>query len=86
MVVRGGYSVGDAQAPLPDDLERTMCQLCTFLTEVEFIARDAPGTRMPEVKRRVPRNQAVLDEPDHGLGPGTLTSFASAPLRMAVAS
>jgi hypothetical protein len=28
--------------PLPDDLERAMCQLCTFLTEVEFIAADAP--------------------------------------------
>ncbi len=29
--------------PLPDDLERAMCQLCTFLTEVEFIAGDAPA-------------------------------------------
>ncbi len=29
--------------PLPDDLERAMCQLCTFLTEVEFIAGDVPG-------------------------------------------
>src|SRR3972149_4815559 len=29
--------------PLPDDVERAMCQLCTFLPEVEFIAGDAPG-------------------------------------------
>ncbi|MER3420657.1 MAG: hypothetical protein C4290_09120 [Chloroflexota bacterium] len=29
--------------PLPDDLERAMCQLCTFLTQVEFIAGDLPG-------------------------------------------
>jgi hypothetical protein len=35
--------------PLPDDLERAMCQLCTFLTEVEFIAGDAPGMWLPEV-------------------------------------
>jgi hypothetical protein len=26
--------------PLPDDIERAMAQLCTFLTEVEFIAGD----------------------------------------------
>jgi len=35
--------------PLPDDLERAMCQLCTFLTEVEFIAGDTPGMWLPEV-------------------------------------
>ena len=35
--------------PLPDDMERAMCQLCTFLTEVEFIAGDAPGMWLPEV-------------------------------------
>ena len=29
--------------PLPDDLELAMCQLCTFLTQVEFIAADLPG-------------------------------------------
>lgn len=32
----------DELEPLPEDLERAMCQLCTFLTEVEFIAADAP--------------------------------------------
>jgi hypothetical protein len=29
--------------PLPDDLEAAMAQLCTFLTQVEFIAGDVPG-------------------------------------------
>jgi hypothetical protein len=29
--------------PLPEDLELAMCQLCTFLTQVEFIAGDVPG-------------------------------------------
>ena len=28
---------------LPDDMELAMCQLCTFLTQVEFIAGDLPG-------------------------------------------
>ncbi len=35
--------------PLPDDIERAMCQLCTFLTEVEFIAGDAPGQWLPRI-------------------------------------
>ncbi len=35
--------------PLPDDMERAMCQLCTLLTEVEFIAGDTPGQWMPKV-------------------------------------
>jgi hypothetical protein len=35
--------------PLPDDLERAMCQLCTFLTEVEFIAADAPTRWMSKM-------------------------------------
>ncbi len=39
----------DQLKPLPDDMERAMCQLCTFLTEVEFIAGDAPGMWLPEV-------------------------------------
>jgi len=29
--------------PLPEDVELAMCQLCTFLTQVEFIAGDVPG-------------------------------------------
>jgi hypothetical protein len=35
--------------PLPDELERAMCQLCTFLTEVEFIAGDVPGQWLPRI-------------------------------------
>ncbi len=35
--------------PLDDDIERAMCQLCTFLTEVEFIAGDTPGQWVPRV-------------------------------------
>jgi len=34
---------------LPDDVERAMSQLCTFLTEVEFIAGDTPSKWMPQV-------------------------------------
>ena len=33
--------------PLPDDLELAMCQLCTFLTQVEFIAADLPARFLP---------------------------------------
>ena len=29
--------------PLSDDLEQAMCNLCTFLTEVEFVAGDVPA-------------------------------------------
>lgn len=36
-------------APLPDDIERAMCQLCTFLTEVEFIAGDTPSQWLPRI-------------------------------------
>jgi hypothetical protein len=35
--------------PLPDDIEKAMCQLCTFLTEVEFIAGDTPGQWLPQI-------------------------------------
>ena len=35
--------------PLPDDMERAMCQLCTFLTEVEFIAGDTPAQWLPKI-------------------------------------
>jgi hypothetical protein len=35
--------------PLPDEIERAMCQLCTFLTEVEFIAGDTPGQWLPRI-------------------------------------
>jgi hypothetical protein len=45
--------------PLPDDLERAMCQLCTFLTEVEFIAADAPTRWMSPHQPGLLRGQAV---------------------------
>lgn len=35
--------------PLPDDIESAMCQLCTFLTEVEFIAGDTPAQWLPKI-------------------------------------
>ncbi len=35
--------------PLPDEIERAMCQLCTFLTEVEFIAGDTPAQWVPKI-------------------------------------
>jgi hypothetical protein len=36
-------------APLPDRVERAFCQFCTFLTEVEFIAGDVPGSWLPKI-------------------------------------
>jgi hypothetical protein len=36
-------------APLPDNIEHAMCQLCTFLTEVEFIAGDTPSQWLPKI-------------------------------------
>ncbi|MCI0856646.1 MAG: hypothetical protein J4N98_08135, partial [Chloroflexi bacterium] len=35
--------------PLPDKVERAMCQFCTFLTEVEFIAGDVPSAWLPKI-------------------------------------
>jgi hypothetical protein len=37
--------------PLPDDLEHAICKLCTFLTEVEFIAADAPTRWMSRINQ-----------------------------------
>ena len=34
---------------IPDDIEMAMCTLCTFLTQVEFIAGDLPGRFMGQV-------------------------------------
>ncbi|HEX5480890.1 MAG TPA: ferritin-like domain-containing protein [Dehalococcoidia bacterium] len=39
----------DRLVELPDDIERAMSQLCTFLTEVEFIAGDTPSQWLPMV-------------------------------------
>jgi hypothetical protein len=38
--------------PLPDEIERAFCQLCTFLTEVEFIAGDTPGQWVPQISNQ----------------------------------
>jgi hypothetical protein len=35
--------------PLPEDIEWAMCTLCTFLTQVEFIAGDIPGRYMEQI-------------------------------------
>ena len=35
--------------PLPDVVEEAICQICTFLTEVEFIAGDAPGQWLKQI-------------------------------------
>ena len=37
---------------LPDEIERAFCQLCTFLTEVEFIAGDTPGQWIPQISNQ----------------------------------
>ncbi len=34
---------------LPEEIELAMSQLCTFLTQVEFIAGDVPGKYAPNV-------------------------------------
>jgi len=55
---------------LPDDLEKATCQLCTFLTEVEFVAGDFPAKwlyRIPqdflEVKSFL--STQIMDEARH---------------------
>lgn len=39
----------DSIEELPTDLEMAMCTLCTFLTQVEFIAGDLPGRFLEQV-------------------------------------
>ncbi len=56
--------------PLPDEIERAMCQLCTFLTEVEFIAGDTPCQWIPRVSNdhfetKVFLCSQVMDEARH---------------------
>src|SRR5260370_39376191 len=46
--------------PLPHDLERAMCQLCTFLTEVQVIAAHAPARWMGQMKHHLFRAKMVL--------------------------
>ena len=57
-------------APLPDDLERAMCQLCTFLTEVEFIAGDTPSQWLPRISNehfetKLFLSTQIMDEARH---------------------
>ncbi len=56
--------------PLPEDLEKATCQLCTFLTEVEFVAGDFPAKwlyRIPQDFLEVKSFLAtqVVDEARH---------------------
>ena len=60
----------DELKALPEDLEKATCQLCTFLTEVEFVAGDFPAKwmyRIPqeflEVKSFL--STQVMDEARH---------------------
>jgi hypothetical protein len=57
-------------SPLPEDLEKATCQLCTFLTEVEFIAGDFPAKwlyRIPQDFLEVKSFLAtqIMDEARH---------------------
>ena len=47
-------------ADMPEDLERAMCTLCTFLTQVEFIAGDVPGRFMEQVHPEFFESQLFL--------------------------
>ncbi len=56
--------------PLPDDIERAMCQLCTFLTEVEFIAGDTPSQWLPRISNdyfetKLFLSTQIMDEARH---------------------
>lgn len=56
--------------PLPKDIEHAMCQLCTFFTEVEFIAGDVPGRWLSEVNNAYHETKLfmatqVMDEARH---------------------
>jgi hypothetical protein len=55
---------------LPKELEHAMCQLCTFFTEVEFIAGDVPGRWLGEVNNAFHETKLfmatqVMDEARH---------------------
>lgn len=55
---------------LPDDVEQAQCQLCTFLTEVEFVAADVPArwiaTTTPDYfEPRMALLAQIMDESRH---------------------
>ena len=58
--------LGPIMPELPEDIELAMSQLCTFLTQVEFIAGDVPGQYAPNDQRRILRGRPVPRQPDHG--------------------
>jgi hypothetical protein len=56
--------------PLPPDIEHAMCQLCTFFTEVEFIAGDVPGGWLGQINNTYHETKLfmatqVMDEARH---------------------
>jgi hypothetical protein len=56
--------------PLRKDLEYAMCQLCTFFTEVEFIAGDVPGGWLGQINNTYHETKLfmatqVMDEARH---------------------
>ncbi len=56
--------------PLPKDLEHAMCQVCTFLTEVEFIAGDVPGWWLSQINNAYHETKLfmatqIMDEARH---------------------
>ena len=81
--------------PLPDRVERAMCQFCTFLTEVEFIAGDVPSYWLPKISNdhyevKLFLASQVMDEARHldvfrkralANGGGLLLSSGNAGLR-----
>jgi hypothetical protein len=56
--------------PLPQDIEHAMCQLCTFFTEVEFIAGDVPGKWLSQINNAYHETKLflatqIMDEARH---------------------
>lgn len=56
--------------PLPKDIEHAMCQLCTFFTEVEFIAGDVPGWWLSKINNAYHETKLfmatqIMDEARH---------------------
>ena len=56
--------------PLPKDIEHAMSQLCTFFTEVEFIAGDVPGGWLGQINNTYHETKLfmatqVMDEAPH---------------------
>ncbi len=86
--------------PLPDRVERAMCQFCTFLTEVEFIAGDVPSSWLPKISNehyevKLFLASQVMDEARHldvfrkralANGGGLLLSSGNAGLRFVMDS